>query len=240
MNVEFSSYGVALLIIQGLVIMAMLRGLRGLVQRARMSSTARARVEKLLPVAEAIIALVYLLSAIPQILKDDPEWSPIAVAVVLVGVGYVSWFAIRDYVSGVFLRAGRVVREGDQVTADGHSGEVLRLGFRTLTIQTPDDREAVIPYTDLARRTIVRRTLEAPVVRHELRLPRPDPLPPHIERHLGQAAALHHWCTVSPPVTVDIQAETLLVVVHLVAKEHASHVERHLERVLESLKTTAP
>ena len=237
MSVEFSSYGVALLIIQGLVILGLFRALRSVIERSDLSKATRSRIERLLPVGEAITALVYLLSAIPQVLKDDPEWSPIAVAIVLFGVGYVSWFAIRDYISGVFLRAGQVVRAGDKVTAGGHNGTVQRLGFRTLTLNTEDDQEVVLPYSSVSRTPIVRRVVGAQVVRHEIRLPRSRPLSDSAVGTLRRAAAFMHWSAVCPPVKVELRPDVVIVVVHLISAEYIASADSHLGRVWHELQS---
>ena len=237
MTVEFSSYGVALLIVQGLVIMALLRGLRSVIERAELRTGTRERIERILPVGEAIIALVYLLSAVPQIFKEDPEWSPIAVSIVLFGVGYVSWFAIHDYVGGVFLRAGRIMRVGDHVTASGHMGKVVRLGFRTLTLRTKEEQDVVVPYSAVARTPVVRRVTTHSIVRHEFHLPRPENLPAHAIQSLRCATAVLHWCVVSEPVQIELGEHTLSIVAHLISEEYAAEVELHAMTTLNALCT---
>jgi small-conductance mechanosensitive channel len=173
-------------------------------------------------------------------MKDDPEWSPIAVAMVLLGVGYVSWFAIRDYVNGVFLRAGRVIRQGDRVSAAGHHGIVQRLGVRTLTLVTNDDREVVLPYSAVSREPITRRAIGPRVHRHEIHLPRSFGLPENAIEKLRQAAAFMHWSAVSHPVKVELRADTIIIVVHLVSAQYAANAESHLRHVLQQLENTGP
>jgi len=239
MSVEFSSYGVALLIIQGLVILALFRALRSSLERTDLRDITRARIDRLLPVGEAITALVYFLSAIPQVLKDDPEWSPIAVALVLIGVGYVSWFAIRDYVNGVFLRAGRVIRVGDQIAAAGQHGIVQRLGIRTLTLLTNDDQEVVVPYSSVSQKPISRRAIGPNVYRHEVHLPRPTNLSDNAIEKLQLAAALMHWSAVSQPCKIELRTEYIVVVLHLVSSEYVAKAESHLHQTLKQLETQA-
>ena len=63
---------------------------------------------------------------------------------------------LRDYVAGVVLKAGRVVQEGDQVQVGDVSGKVQHLGSRSLTIETVQGEEAVVPFSRVSAEAVLR------------------------------------------------------------------------------------
>src|SRR5690606_31511627 len=104
--------------------------------------------------------------------------TPLVLVALLFGLVGVSWFAIRDFINGMFIKAGELCEVGDRLTADEHTGVVKRLGARVLTLETDGGDEVVIPYGQLTRRSIVRSLRVEGAYRHGFALEIPAGLDP--------------------------------------------------------------
>lgn len=101
------------------------------------------------PLLRLGIIVAALLLAVPIIV--DPSLQNM---VALLGaVGLAIGFAIKDYVSsliaGVVSAFERPYRPGDWVEIDGHYGEVVHVGMRTVALLTVDDDYVTVPHKTL-------------------------------------------------------------------------------------------
>lgn len=83
-------------------------------------------------------------------------------------------FGLRDiisnYISGIILLIERPIRTGDFVTIGEHEGKVTKIGMRSLTVQSFDNMEAIVPNTDTITKTLINWTFKDTVIRQELEL----------------------------------------------------------------------
>lgn len=234
---EVSAFYLVLMVVLGTVLFGLLRALRHLIGLLGLSKTRRDRVERVLPVGEMLVALVYLLYAVPMVFDDHPQYSPIGLGLILLGFTWVSWFSIRDFINGVFLRSSRIVRQGDHVRIrEGLSGRLTRLGYRTVAIITDDGNEAVIPYSQLARESIVRTPVVDGVCRHAFRVELPGAVPVSSSVAVIRRAALtHHWHSLAQPPLVELTDDGACAVTVFALEEHrGSEIEGQVRAVLSS------
>ncbi len=192
------------------------------------ASRARAELtERLWPAVAAIVVVVYLLVAANVLMGRAPGLSPFAGVTVLALFVALSWWILRDTVSGVFLRAGRTFREGDFVRIGDVEGHVERLGWRAMVVVTQDGNEAIIPYTVAARASVVRTPEQAQASPHVFRIPLTD------GRNVGtvkqivrRAALLSHWSSIvrHPELRLDGE-DTLEVTIFVLDAERGYEVE---------------
>ena len=62
-----------------------------------------------------------------------------------VGIGFGLQNVVNNFISGILLLAERPLRVGDTVTIGSSTGDVTRIGIRSLTVLTPDRKEVIIP-----------------------------------------------------------------------------------------------
>lgn len=101
------------------------------------------------PLLRLVIILVALLLAVPVVI--DPSLQNM---VALLGAaGLAIGFALKDYVSsliaGVVAAFERPYRPGDWVEIEGHYGEVVHVGMRTVALVTADDDYVILPHIKL-------------------------------------------------------------------------------------------
>lgn len=226
-SLEISAFGLAGFLFLGIALLALLRWLRQLLGQLRVGPSRRAALSGSMAVVEALVTVVFVLSAVPLVFSDHPTYSPIVLSAIILGLVAVSWLAIRDFVDGMLLRAGRVCRVGDHIAIEGHQGRVAHLGYRVLTLVEADGAETLVPYGRIARGPIVRRPETLGAARHAFDLHLPEGLAPSEARDRIRELALgSHWAspTHSPEVSLAASGVARVTVFPLDA-EHAAEVE---------------
>jgi len=153
----------------------------------------------------------------------------------LLGFAWVSWFAIRDFINGVVIRSGLLIRVGDHIRiSDAVSGRLRRLGYRTLAIDTDDGKEAIIPYSLLSRQSIVRTPVVDGVCRHAFKVA--------VEPTIGvvdtistirTAALTHHWASLARDPVVEVSGDTMCsVTVFALTNERSIEIEEAIRGAL--------
>jgi len=231
-DLEVSGLGLVLVLLFAFVLFGLLGALRWVIGLVPMSNARRAALSRFRPVIEALAAAIYLLIAVPIVFKGHGQFTPLVLAVLLFGLLGVSWFAIRDFVNGMFIKAGELCEIGDYVEVDGQSGRVKRLGYRVLTLEAEGGAEIYIPYGRLSRRSIARSARSEGIHPHrfeiELRAGE-DPIAA-IARIKGLALCSHWSSVVREPEVEAVASERVAVRVFGLGPEHGPAIEALVRR----------
>ena len=235
-DLEVSGLGVVGVLLFAFVLFGLLRTLRWLVGLVPMSKARREALSRIRPVLEALIAAIYLLIAVPIVFKGHGELTPLILAVLVFGLLGVSWFAIRDFVNGMFIKAGELCRIGDRVEVDDKAGVVKRLGYRVLTLESDEGAEVFIPYGRLSRRSIIRTPRAEGVFRHSFELELPAELDPLTAfAQVKRLAMSSHWSSlIREPELEPLARGRLRVRVYALGREQGPAVEAHVRAGLSS------
>jgi hypothetical protein len=171
---------------------------------------------------------MYLLSAVPMVLNDHPKYTPIALALIVLGFAWVSWFAIREFINGVLFKAGQVCQVGDHVHINDIHGRILQMGYRFLVVETDDGDEAIIPYSRLSRQSVVRTPHQEGECRYEFKihLP-PNPASATDRKTKIKHHALNcHWSSLLREPRVELVDSGLFeVTVYALDRDHGPAIE---------------
>jgi len=210
---QISPLGVILFLGVGLGLFALMRGLRCGVRITRLPRRRKAALETGVTVLETLVGLAYILSAIPMIFRGQPQHSPYFAIIVVAGVIWVAWVATRELLHGVFFKAGRGCRPGDQITVGEVKGTVKRLGFKALIVMTPRGEEVQVPYSRLSRETLVRVPASVGAVRHAFQLSPPAEVPlSQVAARVRLAAFSSHWASAAHEPEVELVGDGRLEV----------------------------
>ncbi|MCZ7686809.1 MAG: mechanosensitive ion channel family protein [Sandaracinaceae bacterium] len=127
-DVEASSFDLALVVLLGLGVAGALWLARFALDVAPMTARRREQLRRALPLASGAVIVLALLFGAGVLFSRYPAHMPYAVAAIVGGLAFASWFAIRDAVSGIFVKAGRMSRIGDRVRVGEIEGRVVRMG----------------------------------------------------------------------------------------------------------------
>ena len=201
---EISTFWTLSLLLGGLVLLAVMRGIRHLAEQLPISQARRDTLRRLLPLFEIIVGLLYVLVSVPAILDHDPQTTAIVTAAILVGGVAVLWFAIRDFVHGVLLKASDTCRVGDHIQVGDVEGRLKRLDFRVMAIETSDGDEVLVPYGQVSRQSITRTPVPDGQHRHGFAVsPRPGISPSAMRDILFEAAWTHHWSAIAQTPIIE-------------------------------------
>ncbi|MFT7582085.1 MAG: small-conductance mechanosensitive channel [Myxococcota bacterium] len=239
-GLQISATGVIIFLAVGLGLFGLLRGLRYLIRVSRFTARRKSTLMVALTVVEIIVALAYVVSAVPMVFEGNPEYSPYFAVLVVLGVVWISWVAARDLVHGIFFQIGRVCKVGDTVAVGEVRGKVIQLGYRVLIVEQASGEEVLIPYTRLTRETIQRQPADPGATRHAFRVTPTGnvaaglPLADAIAR-IQLAAFNHHWSSAGHKAQVQMLDDgTLEVGVFVLDPKFAPAVEASVRKALQT------
>lgn len=233
-DIGASGWDLGAALILALLVVALLRGARFAIDVLPALAPRREALARAFPLVAAAIGVLYLLFAAGLVFERYPQHFPIAVAVILGVTIAASWFAVKDLVSGIVLKAGRVLRVGDRVRAGALEGRVARMGHRVLVVETARGEEAIVPYSTLAREAVVRAPLGARIAPHTFTLATARPMP-EAKAAIKEAALVCHWAALGrDPEVVALEENRFEVTVYALDADRVRDVERAVRRALET------
>jgi potassium efflux system protein len=120
-----------------------------------------------------------------------------------VGIGFGMQAIANNFVSGLLLLIERPLRSGDTVQIGGSTGEISRIGMRSLTLKTWDNMEVIIPNADVISNAFVNWTHTDTIVRTVLMVHANYDANPHEVREIiHEVLAQHKDILQTPPWAV--------------------------------------
>lgn len=217
-----------------LSLILLVRGLRIGLQIAPMSNARRRSLEQAFPMVELIVSVLYLVAGVQLLFEGDPALASIAVLGILFGGLWLSRIALMDLLTGVFLRTNGSLVRGDWIQIDQIEGRVAWLGTRSLSVRTSGGDVALIPYSRLSGRSVVRTPRIDGAHRHTFRLQGvpsgPDGPAAERIRHL---AWLCHWSSAAQAPSVrPCEEDTYEVTVFALDPDRKLQIEAFVRKNL--------
>ena len=200
----------------------------------------RATVTRVKPLAGVLAALVFALFSAHALFSRYEQALPVALLLVLVGFFMGSRGLVRDFFSGVALRAEQSCRVGDHIRVGETRGRVTELGPRAISLETPEGDSALIPYSQAALQPIIRtRAIDSGASRTFTLKPNEDMPYATLCSAVERAALLHHWGSVArvPEITPGADGQVEITVFAL-AQTHAADVELAVRKAVEGSPTS--
>lgn len=97
------------------------------------------------------LALTIAVTAGVALVLFDANTALAAIGVVAIIVMASAWFAVRDIIAGVVLRAEHGFEAGQIVTFDGIDGRITHVGVRSLGLETPGGSRISVPWFRMHR-----------------------------------------------------------------------------------------
>lgn len=213
------------LVIIGVVLAAVLWAARRLVEALPMRETRRRTLQQTLPLFEIVIGGLYASMVMRQVFSGNATIAAIAVMGLLFGALWLARHLLIDLLTGALLRAGGHLQPGDRVVVGDIEGEVRWLALRVIVLQTGTGNEALVPYSQLAKGTVLRMQASKGVFQHTFLLESPGPKKP-TARLIKRHAMLCHWTYLGrDPVVRHVDQGHTQVTVFTIDPEHISDVE---------------
>lgn len=233
-DLHISGPGLVFVLLLGVAIYIGLRWLRLRVRSLSLSRPRRELFERLRPLIEAVATIVFLVLSVRIVLGDQPLYSTLVLGLILVAAVLLGWFALRDVVAGMLLKASELCLPGDWVEIGGVTGRVHGLGYRVIALDTIDGGQAFVPYSRVSRETLVRRPDTDGLFQHSFRV-RFDEDGDVVERkdRLRRIALNSHWHSVVREPRVEIDEDRgFTVTVFAIASNQGHRIEKQVRLAL--------
>lgn len=232
-GLRVSAPGIVLALGGAALLYFVLRRLRGILEAAPLGAARRRMMRRARPLAEALVFIGYVVLAVPFVLGGSPATSAVVLGLMVALFVALTWFAIRDAVAGLLLKASELCQPGDVVEVDGLRGRVRGLGFRVLALETEAGGEAFIPYSKLSRHSLVRVAGSEGVHRHGFLVASPPGLDPAEAIAIARRAALTcHWSLATREPEVTPAEGGLAVTVFALEASRAPLIEAEVRKAL--------
>ena len=236
MSADFSGLGYRLILyvtLGGVLLLILKAAAMGL-ELVPVSRARREALRRVTPLVGLVLVVGYCLFVVRALFQDQPAILPLALALVLSGFVAAAWAPLRDVVTGVFLKAGRVCGMGDAVHLGEISGRVIDMGHRTVSVETERGEHVVIPYGLVAKGAISKVPVLSGAQAHvfELKLPAERPIAESLRR-VQLRAMRHHWSSfVRVPEVKLLGDRVCRVTVYPLSVDRAAEIEESVRREL--------
>jgi len=162
-----------------------------------------------------------------------------AVAVIIVLI--VGWYFLRDFISGIILKAEIPFERNQQIGVHSIQGVLRRVGYRTIEIETHNGELVKIPYSQLASGSIHLLNKNDSLQSYEMKLPVSTSIPMQEARDMiTRSLLLLPWVAVSKEPSIKVVDKTATqnvfsISYYTTSSSYASNVNEHLVRQFEEV-----
>lgn len=138
------------ILLYGVILFALLRLISRLLLLPRVKKILDHRVNRAFPFIEAFIWTLFLIWASQQLFAGKPVYTVVLTGAILLIVVWASWFAIRDVVAGIILKAEDAYEVNQWIKVKEIEGRIKKLGYRSLYIEAEGGQTLRLPYGEIA------------------------------------------------------------------------------------------
>ena len=165
----------ALLILTGFRILRM--GLKYLESRLSGSSF----LEKPLAITELLVWTIFIFQSLYYLFGEKFYYQYLFVTLIIVLIGFISWYLIRDILAGFFFRIRYSLKPGAHINTANESGVLKSYGLTSIKMITSDGLLLNIPYSRIINDIIAEKSFRGAPEEHILQL--------HADLSLGRTKA---------------------------------------------------
>jgi small-conductance mechanosensitive channel len=111
---------------------------------------------RIFPLVEMTIWFSFIFWSSGQLFEDITVYPLLTGSMIVIIVVIVGWYLLRDFISGIILKAENAFEPGQKITTSAGSGTINRLGYRSMKIINNEGENVTIPYSLLSSRNIIK------------------------------------------------------------------------------------
>lgn len=111
---------------------------------------------KVFPVVQMFFWVAFAFWAFDQLFHTMAVYPILTGSLIILMVVLIGWYFLRDFVSGIILKAENAFETGQQIQTAEFSGTLKKLGYRTMEIANSEGEHVKIPYSLLTGQKIVK------------------------------------------------------------------------------------
>jgi hypothetical protein len=157
-------------ILSGIVLFALFRLIHFILQYIGMERRQSELIFNILPVAELICWIIWLLWSIQYFYSYGQLILVFPVILLIMIVLFLSWYALKDLTAGIIFKTGKIHQLNDQISVAGISGRISAWGLRTLELEDNNGQMISIPYSRMLGNIISRSYPSQTLLSHNFNL----------------------------------------------------------------------
>lgn len=111
---------------------------------------------KIFPLIEMTLWLTYIFWAFDQLFYGMVAYLVLTGSLIIVIVFLFGWYFLRDFISGIILKAENAFEPGQPIQIFEVSGTIKKLGYRSMEIVTSEGEHVKIPFNLLASQKLMK------------------------------------------------------------------------------------
>ncbi len=133
---------------------------------------------KIFPVVQMLLWFAFAFWAFEQLFAGKVAYPILTGSLIIMMVGLFGWYFLRDFISGIILKAENAFERGQQIRTAEVSGTIKKLGYRSIGIITCEGEQVKIPYSLLTSQKIIKPADTGNLVEQLVRLKISSGYPP--------------------------------------------------------------
>lgn len=189
---------------------------------------------RLFPVVELLVWFAFGLWVINRLFSNFIYY-PMLVSAVAVGIVLIiGWYFLRDFISGIILKAEIPFEKNQHIGVLHYQGVLRKIGYRSIEIEIHNGELIKIPYSHLAAGAIHLYNNNDSLQTHELSLSVSSAIPMQEARdRITKALFLLPWVAVNKDPSIKLVEQTpthnlLSISYHTISSSYASNVNQYL------------
>jgi len=189
---------------------------------------------KVFPVAQMLLWFAFAFWALEQLFIGMVAYPVLTGSLIILIVAVFGWYFLRDFISGIILKAENAFETGQQIRTEEVSGTIKKLGYRSMKIVTCEGELVNIPYNLLASQKIVKPAVAGNWVEQLIRLKISSGYPPEKIQSMLRIRILEiPWIATDDSLKLEITRDDagnyiVEIHVHLLSPEVAIKTEENL------------
>ncbi|HBH83971.1 MAG: hypothetical protein A2X05_15230 [Bacteroidetes bacterium GWE2_41_25] len=116
----------------------------------------RMAFRRIFPVIEMLMWISYIFWASHQMFYHLPVYNLLTGSMIIVITAIFGWYLLRDFISGIILKAENGFEPGQRIISSEASGTIKKSGYRCIEVITSEGEYVKIPYSRLSPLNITR------------------------------------------------------------------------------------
>jgi small conductance mechanosensitive channel len=226
---------IIILLITGAAIFMLLSVTRVFLKRMDRKYSNWKKAWKAFPLASTIIWVIFVFWGTGLLLGERIYYPYIVVGMVLIILGLVTWYFIRDILAGALFKLQNELNQGDFIKIGDLSGQIKALRLTHLEISSETGQTVRIPYTKMNQELISNTSTPEGMEEFNIRLVHDKRYTkPELEEKIRYELATSPWCSFKqPPVLVlqneDAESYTYDLLIYTMNHQHLRIVEKQLK-----------
>jgi len=147
LNLQISELALVRFLFLGFLLFVFFRIIARIAKKADMRSSYRNWLRRTVPPIEGLVWFVFVLIGLNR-LTIASFWSSLAIIVIcLITLIWVSWYALRDIIAGIIIKAEGAIVVNDRLQLKEVTGQIKNMGYRIMEMETDTGETVNVPFS---------------------------------------------------------------------------------------------